>query len=213
MALDQDRIRETYDRVASEYCRRYFHDLDRRPLDRELLARFALTVRDLGPVADVGCGPGGTTRFLKDRGLDVFGMDLSKGMIEAARGLNRDIRFITGDFETPEIDGGALAGLCAYYAIVHCSEAGLERALASFRQVLRPGGTMLLSFYAGEGTVRVEEFLGQASAPLEFIFFPLEAILQRLRRDGWIVEEALVRQAYRAVEYPSRRGYVLARKP
>jgi SAM-dependent methyltransferase len=213
MALGKEQIRETYDQVAAEYCRRYFDDLDRRPLDRELLTRFALAVRDLGPAADVGCGPGGTTRFLKDRGVDVFGVDLSEGMVKAARALNPDLRFVAGDFEAPEIDDEALTGLCAYYAIVHCSEAGLERALASFRRVLRPGGAMLLSFHAGEGAVRVKEFLGQAAAPLEFIFFSLEAILRRLDRDGWIVEEGLVRQPYRAVEYPSRRGYVLARKP
>ncbi len=34
-------IRESYDRIADEYARRLFEELQRKPLDRELLSRFA----------------------------------------------------------------------------------------------------------------------------------------------------------------------------
>jgi hypothetical protein len=49
--------------------------LGTKPLDRALFAAFAEWVRAAGnrPVADVGCGPGRVTVFLKDLGLDAFG--------------------------------------------------------------------------------------------------------------------------------------------
>ena len=45
----------SYDRVAQEYARRMLHELDHKPLDRELLDRFAKQVIDKGRVADLGC--------------------------------------------------------------------------------------------------------------------------------------------------------------
>jgi SAM-dependent methyltransferase len=33
-----------------------------------------------GRTADVGCGPGHVTAFLRAQGLDVFGVDLSPGV-------------------------------------------------------------------------------------------------------------------------------------
>jgi hypothetical protein len=43
-------IREIYDRLADEYARKLFYELQHKPLDRELLDRFACRVRDLGTV-------------------------------------------------------------------------------------------------------------------------------------------------------------------
>jgi hypothetical protein len=48
----------SYDRVADEYVRRIFDELQHKPLDRLLLDRFAASVRGMGPVCDMGCGPG-----------------------------------------------------------------------------------------------------------------------------------------------------------
>lgn len=36
-------IRESYDRLAVEYARRLFDELQHKPLDRKLLGRFACT--------------------------------------------------------------------------------------------------------------------------------------------------------------------------
>ncbi|MFS8067706.1 MAG: class I SAM-dependent methyltransferase, partial [Byssovorax sp.] len=58
---DHSDIQDTYDRVADEYVRRIFHELDGKPFDREILNRFAQRVRGLGPVHDLGCGPGNST--------------------------------------------------------------------------------------------------------------------------------------------------------
>src|SRR5208283_1128858 len=68
-------IRETYDRLAEEYARRIFNELQHKPLDRELLDRFAAALAGRGDICDMGCGPGHVTRYLRDAGATVFGLD------------------------------------------------------------------------------------------------------------------------------------------
>jgi hypothetical protein len=51
-------IRASYDQLADEYARRIFNELHHKPLDRELLDRFATEVSGHGEVCDMGCGPG-----------------------------------------------------------------------------------------------------------------------------------------------------------
>ena len=87
-------IRESYDRLAEEYARRIANELEHKPLERELLDRFARTTTGRGEICDLGCGPGHVARYLHDAGASVFGLDLSPGMIEQARKLSlREIQF------------------------------------------------------------------------------------------------------------------------
>jgi trans-aconitate methyltransferase len=90
-------IRENYDRLADEYARHLFHELQNKPFDRELLNRFATEVGQRGEVCDMGCGPGHIARYLRDAGTTVFGLDISQRMIEQARQLNPDISFREGN--------------------------------------------------------------------------------------------------------------------
>src|SRR5271167_3917579 len=104
-------IRESYDRLADEYARRLFGELQHKPLDRELLDRFAAKVAGRGEVCDMGCGPGQVARYLRDAGAVVFGLDLSPGMLEQARRLNPDIPFREGNMMSLTLPDGALAGI------------------------------------------------------------------------------------------------------
>ena len=83
----QRNYRASYDLVADEYGRRIFDELQHKPLDRQLLDRFAESVRDVGPACDMGCGPGHVARYLHERGVRVCGVDLSPAMVEQARRL------------------------------------------------------------------------------------------------------------------------------
>ena len=72
----------SYDQVADQYVRRIFDELQHKPLDRQLLDRFAASVRDVGPACDMGCGPGHVARYLHEHGVQVCGVDLSPAMVE-----------------------------------------------------------------------------------------------------------------------------------
>ena len=57
MKQASDHIRACYDAVAREYAEKFAGELAHKPLDRELLTRFANEVRGRGEVYDLGCGP------------------------------------------------------------------------------------------------------------------------------------------------------------
>jgi hypothetical protein len=137
----QDAIQQSYDRIADEYAGHLYSELDNKPLDRELLTRFAARVKGKGEVCDMGCGPGHIARYLhdKDRGanrndnLDVFGLDLSPGMLEEARRLNPEISFRQGDMLALDLPNASLAGIAAFYAIVNLPREALPRSFARWR--------------------------------------------------------------------------------
>jgi SAM-dependent methyltransferase len=207
-----DHIRACYDAVAREYADRFAGELAHKPLDRELLARFASEVRGSGEVYDLGCGPGQTTAFLHDCGVQVRGLDLSAELLREAGQRHPGIVFEPGDMLALPIADASLAGVIAFYAIVHLSPAGLRRALAQMYRVLRPGGKLLLAFHVGEGSIHVEEFLGRRVA-LDFMLFTPQSVTAELVRAGFVEVEAIERDPYPEVEYPSRRAYLFARKP
>ena len=65
---DQTRnTQESYDRVAAEYSQRIGDELDHKPLERQLLDRFAAGVT--GRVCDLGCGPGHIAAYLREQGI------------------------------------------------------------------------------------------------------------------------------------------------
>jgi hypothetical protein len=107
---------------------------------------------------------------------------------------------------------GCLAGLVAFYAIVHFSPALLRRAFAEMHRVLGPAGLVLLAFHIGERSIHIEEFLGHPVS-LDFRLFMPQAIRDLLVATGFVAVEVIERDPYPDVEYPSRRAYVFARKP
>jgi len=204
-------IRESYDRVAEEYARRLFDELRHKPLDRELLDRFAQRVKNRGEVCDMGCGPGHVARYLKDAGVTAFGLDLSPGMLEQARKLNPDIAFREGNMLALDIPDGSLAGIAAFYAIVNLSPESLPSVFADMRRVLAPDGVLLLAFHVGDEVIQEDELWGLPIS-MKFRFLQPAEICRQLETAGLEIEEVVEREAYPDVEYPSRRAHTFARK-
>src|SRR5437016_4512949 len=109
------RVRSSYDTVAGEYSRHIYSELENKPSDRQWLNRFAGQVLNSGIVCDVGCGPGQIARYLADRGVSIFGLDLSHGMLLEAQRLNPDITFVEGNMLAFPIGSNKLAGITAFY--------------------------------------------------------------------------------------------------
>jgi SAM-dependent methyltransferase len=200
-----------YDPVAEEYAEKFFHELQHKPFDRALLDRFADRVRGLGPVCDLGCGPGQIARYLHERGVDAFGVDLSPAMIEAAQRLNPGIHFEQGNMQALRAADGAWAGIAAFYSIIHIPRESVVSALRELKRVLKPNGLLLLAFHIGDEVVHLDEWWDKPVA-LDFVFFSLAEMEGYVREAGFVIEEVLERAPYETVEHPSRRGYIVARK-
>jgi SAM-dependent methyltransferase len=206
-------IRVSYDRVADEYARRIFDELQHKPLDRELLDRFAAAVLGRGDVCDMGCGPGQVARYLRDGGAAVFGLDLSPQMLEQARRLNPDISFREGNMLALDLRDGTLAGIAAFYAIVNIPKESLPLVFREMERVLQPGGLLLLAFHTGDEALHEQELWGRPIS-MDFFLLPPLAIRRYLEDAGLAIEQIVEREPYAPeVEYQSRRAYIFARKP
>ncbi|MGB6679467.1 MAG: class I SAM-dependent methyltransferase [Terriglobales bacterium] len=204
-------IRESYDRLAEEYTRRIADELQHKPLDRELLDRFAKQTKGRGDVCDMGCGPGHVARYLRDAGASVFGLDLSPGMLEEARKLNPDIPFREGNMLSLDIPDGTLAGVAAFYAIVNIPRQSLPLVFREIWRVLQSRGLLLLAFHIGDEVLHEDELWGQKIS-MDFLLFQPSEIRLDLEKAGFNIEEIVEREPYPDVEYPSRRAYIFARK-
>ena len=207
-------VQSGYDSIADEYARRIYDELRHKPRDRELLDRFAESVRDRGVVCDLGCGPGQVARYLQKRGIQVCGVDLSEGMLERARPLNQGIDFHQGDMRALPFAENAWAGIAAFYAIVNLSLRETAEALREMWRVLEPGGQLLLAFHLGEDVAQLEDDIWGCGVSLEFTFFRASTILGYMREAGFEIDEVIERDPYSPdVEYQSRRAYIFAHKP
>jgi SAM-dependent methyltransferase len=202
----------SYDLVADEYVQRIFDELQHKPLDRQLLDRFAASVRDVGPACDMGCGPGHVARYLHQQRVQVCGIDLSSAMVERARRLTPGVDFRQGDMMALDAPDGAWAGIVAFYSIIHIHRNEMALALSELRRVLRPGGVLLLAFHIGDDTIHLDEWWGQKVC-VDFFFFCSEEVAGYLRAAGFEIEEIIEREPYPDVEHQSRRAYIFARRP
>jgi SAM-dependent methyltransferase len=205
-------VREGYDRISEAYASRYANELEHKPLDRELLNRFAAEVKARGEVCDMGCGPGHVARYLRGAGTRVFGVDLSSGMVEQARKLNPHISFQIGDIMALDLPDEGLAGIVAFYAFVNIPESSLPKVFREMSRVLQPQGRLLLSFHIGDQIVHPDELLGQPNS-MDFFFFQPLRVRRLLETAGFAIEDVIEREPYSPdVEYQSRRAYILATK-
>ena len=206
--------RASYDRVAAEYAERIAGELAGKPLDREVLDRFAAGVLAAGGglVADLGCGPGHVGAYLAERGLEVLGIDLADGMVEQGRRLYPALGFRQGDLRALDEPDGAFAGAIAFYSLIHVPAPERPATMAEWRRVLAPGAPLLVAFHVGDHVVRAEELFG-LPVELDFAFLDPATIKAELAAAGLAVEEVTERDPYGPeVEHQSRRAMILARK-
>jgi SAM-dependent methyltransferase len=208
---DNSDIALIYDRVAQRYAEAFYHELENKQFDRELLDRFAQRCQGRGRVCDLGCGPGHVARYLHGRGVETFGIDLSPETVRLARGLNPDIQFETGDMRALDLAAGSLAGIVAFYALIHIERDEVPGVLREMARVLQPGGLLLLAVHGGAGEHHATEFLGEPVS-MDATFFERAELAELLQSAGFTIEESLERGPYE-FEFPSRRVYLMGSLP
>ena len=202
----------SYDQVAVEYAEKFKDEMDYKPFDRDRLDRLAREVGSLGPICDLGCGPGQIARYLQRQGVATLGVDLSPRMVAEAQRLNPEIHFHQGDMlSLPDTDN-SWGGIAAFYCIIHISREQIIDALRELKRVLKPGGVLLLTFHIGDEVKHLDEWW-EKPVNLDFAFFRPEEMTSWLKEAGYELEETLVRDPNPDVEVATRRAYMFARKP
>ena len=203
--------RAAYDTVAASYAEIAEGMLADSTWDRAMLNAFAELVGPAGPVADLGCGPGRIAGYLASLGLDVFGVDLSPGMVEVARRAWPELTFQVGSLLALELADESLAGALAWYSIIHTPPARLPEVFAELARVLVPGGRLLLAFQVGDEVRHIEQGYGHDGLSLDAYRLRPELIENLAADAGFTIESRLVR----APEPPHEKvpqAYLVARK-
>ena len=208
----QENILHCYNQVAEGYAADRWDELSKKHLDPLLLKAFAQINKNKGQCADFGCGPGQTTRFLYDNGMqNIRGIDLSMEMVRTARQLSPEIKFETGDLLAIDYPAAYFSSAVAFYAIVHFSIEQVSTCFREINRVLEPGGNFLFSFHVGDEIVHFDK-AHDKEVDIDLFFFQTDDILTLLSDSGFTIIDAIERRPYEGVEYPSRRAYIWAEK-
>jgi SAM-dependent methyltransferase len=201
--------RTSYDTVAVSYSATMADSIEGAPDVRAALARFADLVRAAGggPVLDVGCGPGHVTAHLHALGVDAAGVDLSPGMVDVARRDHPHLRFSAGSMTALDLADGSVAGLLAFWSLIHVPDDAVATVFAEFRRVLRPGGRLLVGFHAGTGSRLKTEGYGGHPMKVYVHRRQPDQVADWLREAGFTVTEELL------PEVDAQSGILFAQRP
>ena len=154
-----------------------------RPAHDEVVGQ--LRAHSSARVADIACGTG----ILADRierdlhPAQVYGVDMSEGMLNQARARSTDVQWLHGPAEQLPFDDGALDAVVTTSAFHFFDQ---PAALREFHRVLSPGGLAAVS------TLSARQFLPQrpATSRWKAAHHPSAAEMRRLFEDaGFTVAE------------------------
>ena len=189
--------RTSYDTVATSYADQLRDSLAGEPYLRAALAVFAEQVSG-APVADVGCGPGHVTAHLHELGVDAFGVDLSPGMIDTARREHPGLRFEVGSMTDLPLADESVAGLLAWWSLIHIPDDEVPTVFRHFHRVLRPGAPLQLGFHVGDSTRLKTEGYGGHPMKVHVHRRQPDQVSQWLREAGFTVEAHLMIERHNA---------------
>ncbi len=96
---------------------------------------------------DLACGTGMVAGTAAARGAMVCGVDFSAAMLAEAHAGHPSVEFVLGDAEAVPLPGARFDAVVSNFGLHHVPRPAL--ALAEARRVLRPGGRVAFTFWAG----------------------------------------------------------------
>ncbi len=171
--------------MAERYIELLGNSAQVHPDDLALIARH-LSIRP-GVVLDVGCGPGHLTADLRSLHVDATGIDMVPEFIDHARATHPDGRYEVGSMHRLAVPDHSVAGILAWYSLIHEPPDDLDGVLAELRRTMVPGGTLLVGFFDGDEVAAFEHKVVTAYS------WPVEELSARLRRAGFTEVERRLR--------------------
>ncbi len=182
--------------MAEQYIELFGSSAQVHADDLALIAR-RLSIRP-GAVLDVGCGPGHLTAHLRSLEVDATGLDLVPEFIDHARVTHPDGRYELGSMRQLPVPDRSVAGILAWYSLIHLPPDDLDGVLAELRRAMAPAGTLVVGFFDGDEVVAFEHKVVTA------YYWPVDAFAERLRHAGFTEIE---RRRRPGVAEPGRRPH------
>ncbi len=126
--------------AAPRWFNRFYAYFQHRSVTRMLGGESFAGVRAL----DVGCGSGRWSRWLRDRGAQVTGIDPTAAMLETAERLSPGVEFRRMSATDIDLPDESVDFVLSVTVIQHLQPEEQVKAAASMCRVLKPGGRLFL---------------------------------------------------------------------
>ncbi|HYY18129.1 MAG TPA: class I SAM-dependent methyltransferase [Streptosporangiaceae bacterium] len=185
--MNKEQVRQSYGAVADLYIELFGTSERVHPDDLAFIGRHLMSQR--GAVLDLGCGPGHITSYLRALGVDATGIDMVPEFIDHARAAHPDGRYELGSIEHLDAADHSVAGILAWYSLIHLPPNDLHGLLTEFRRAMAPAGTLVLGLFDGDEVAAFDHKVATAYR------WPAGEMSERLARAGFTEVERVQRAA------------------
>jgi len=175
--VNLEQVRDAYTSVADLYIGLFGTSQQVHADDLAFIGRH-LSIQP-GKVLDLGCGPGHITGYLRSLGVDAMGIDLVPGFISHAKAAHPTGKYQLGSMKSLDVDDRSIAGILAWYSLIHLPPQEFDGVLAEFRRVMTPGGTLVVGFFDGDEVAPFDHKVVTAYR------WPVDELSERLTRAGF----------------------------
>ncbi|MBA5606705.1 class I SAM-dependent methyltransferase [Duganella sp. FT3S] len=148
------RTLSAYDHHATAFA----DDWEEQPPASDLHALICKYFRP-GCTADVGCGSGRDTAWLSSNGFPAIGFEPSQGLLTEARLRHPKVSFQAAAL--PELAGvadGSFVNVLCETVVMHLGAELIAPSVRKLLAIIKPGGTLYLSWRVTEGNDRRDEY-------------------------------------------------------
>ena len=175
--MDVERVRDAYASVAELYIDLFgtsgkVHADDLAMIGRHLTGR-------AGTVLDLGCGPGHLTDYLRSLGVEAVGIDMVPEFIAHANATHPDGTYRRGSMTSLDVGDHSIAGILAWYSLIHLPPQELDAVLTEFRRVMTSAGVLVVGFFDGDEVGPFDHKVVTAYR------WPVDEFSERLTRAGF----------------------------
>jgi 2-polyprenyl-3-methyl-5-hydroxy-6-metoxy-1,4-benzoquinol methylase len=145
--MDEETV-SAYDRAPAQFAR----DWREQPVPTDLYALLRAYFKS-GPTLDVGCGAGRDVAWLAAHGYDASGVDASAGLLREAAASYPALHFARA--QLPALEGlcaGAYENVLCETVVMHLEAAAIGPSVRRMLELLRPAGTLFLSWRVTDDT-------------------------------------------------------------
>jgi len=173
----------TYNETAKEYAQNV---KDICPMNE--LEKFVKMLPFYSKILDVGCGSGVASKILSDKGHNLFGIDLSRELLNEAKKQPPLANFYLQDMRNLGFKDNRFMGIWNVGSLLHLKKQDVSKALDETYRVLAPKGIMYLSVKSGTGE-GLEEDKRYGGKPKWYSYFESEEINNLLEKSGFKILE------------------------
>nr|WP_231390441.1 class I SAM-dependent methyltransferase [Nocardia sp. CNY236] len=127
----------------------------------------------------MGCGPGHITGHLRSMGVDARGIDVVPEFIAHAKAADPHGMYHLGSMNSLGVENHSVAGILAWFSLIHVPPQELDGVLAEFHRVMTPAGALVVGFFDGDEVAAFDHKVVTAYR------WPVDEFAERLARAGF----------------------------